>query len=427
MGWSARPESTIIIRKFFNGDGVKDILLGASGGDGPAEARSSAGEAYVVFGRAVFPSSLSLEVQGPGGADVTLWGPSTNDQFASSSFITGDFDGDGIADIIVGASGGDGPAEARSGAGEAFIVRGRAAFPATLDTGSGGADLTIYGATASDSLTSGGSLVLGDVNRDGVPDLLLGAALADGPAETRSSAGEAYLLFGGPMDLASVDLSVQGDGGADVTIYGATGGDNLAPGRKLWPAVSLRMPNKMCGTQSSHSVKNKHRALTLELTLDGGVLTGALVDPSLNTAAVNAWFRTSNPSVYAAPYAFSLMQTNLDPALPQGTGHGSFTVSPATGSLLIAGAVPDNSTFTGSTFVGPQGQVVIYQSLYGGTGSFAGTLLITPDATAAANQISGTPTWYAAPLTIKSGKAAVSLPGFGPIPLSATGGALSDP
>ena len=80
----------------------------------------------------------------------------------------------------------------------AYIVFGRqspATFPTTLDLavqGSGGADVTIYGATANDSLSI---CAAGDVNGDGTPDLILDA-YADGPAEARSSAGETYIVFG---------------------------------------------------------------------------------------------------------------------------------------------------------------------------------------------------------------------------------------
>lgn len=220
-----------------NGDGVKDVLLGAVGGDGPGETRSSSGEAYIVLGRAAFPATLSLEIQGSGGADVTLWGATASDQVtAGGAVAVADLSGDGIADFILGAAGGDGPAEARNGAGEAYVINGRTGFPASLDlavAGSGGADLTIYGATPSDNLTSGGTLAVGDLNRDGVTDLVLGSPLADGPFELRSSAGEAYVILGGATASQTLDLAITGTGGADVTIYGASIGDNLSLGRAL--------------------------------------------------------------------------------------------------------------------------------------------------------------------------------------------------
>lgn len=86
--------------------------------------------------------------------------------------------------------------------------------------------MAVFGRQTDDLLTGATNVALGDFNDDGQPDLLVGAANADGPEGQRPDAGEAYVFFGplqGEHDLLSKD--------ADITIYGASGdssgGDNL--------------------------------------------------------------------------------------------------------------------------------------------------------------------------------------------------------
>ena len=202
-----------------NGDGLADLVLGASGGDGPGESRSGAGEVGVIFGRSSFPATLDLASE----ADVTIDGASASDQLSAGGALNvGDVDGDGLADLVLGAAGGDGPGESRSGAGEAYLLLGRNTWPARLDLATD-SDSVIQGAGAGDGLTSGGGLLLADVDRDGRQDLILAAPLADGPGDSRTSAGEVYIVLGRSLPVAKVDLASD----ADVQIFGASASDNL--------------------------------------------------------------------------------------------------------------------------------------------------------------------------------------------------------
>ncbi|MCX6857664.1 MAG: hypothetical protein NTV80_22490 [Verrucomicrobia bacterium] len=97
-------------------------------------------------------------------------------------------------------------------------------------------------------------------------------------------------------------------------------------------------------------------------------------------AAVSGWkqIRKATPTAesaiaYAGLYNFGIrlpaqINSAANPNLsnlsvPQGNGYGSFTVA-AAGTLTLAGRTPDGETLTGSTFVGPSGQVLFFQTLY---------------------------------------------------------------
>src|SRR3990172_650110 len=151
--------------------------------------------------------------------------------------ISGDFNDDGIDDILIGARFADGPDESRPDAGEAYVVFGSKQLPATVDLAEGEQDLTIYGARPSDSL--GFSAETGDINGDGVADLLIGAPFAGEANTPAGNPGAVYVLFGrqdldGDLDLASQkpDLTLRGVNSSaffgDSLAIGDVNGDGLA-------------------------------------------------------------------------------------------------------------------------------------------------------------------------------------------------------
>jgi hypothetical protein len=198
-----------------NGDGFADLIVGAIGNDAGG---SGAGRAYVYYG-------------GPGAdavADLTLTGAAPVDWFGYSVATAGDVNGDGFADVIVGAL------ELLGGAGRAYVYYGGPAADAV-------ADLNLSGAVPDDwfgiSVASAG-----DVNVDGFADLIVGAFANDAGGE---DAGRVYVYHGGPgaddvadliltgvaafeyfgTSVASADLN--GDGFADL-IVGAVGSSGEA-------------------------------------------------------------------------------------------------------------------------------------------------------------------------------------------------------
>ena len=173
-----------------NGDKVDDILIGARNADGPGNSRNNCGEVYILFGTEDLPSTVDIA---DGQHDVTLIGSAPNSLFGHS-LATGDVNGDDIADVLMG-----GPvavANSRQGAGQILVFLSPGQWPATVDAALGQHQLTILGAEAEDEL--GFSLASGDINGDGIDDMIGGALLADGPDNARPDAGEVYVIFGAP-------------------------------------------------------------------------------------------------------------------------------------------------------------------------------------------------------------------------------------
>jgi hypothetical protein len=129
----------------------------------------------------------------------------------------GDVNGDGAADVVVAAKLAD--PDGRDQAGVSYVVFGKA-DPAPIDLGDvevGVGGFAIHGIDPHDGAgeaISGG----GDINGDGLADLIVGAPNAD-PNDTRN-AGESYVVFG-KADGAPVELSAVAAGSGGFVIDGS--------------------------------------------------------------------------------------------------------------------------------------------------------------------------------------------------------------
>jgi len=205
-----------------NGDGVDDLVVGA-----PEAFRSSnygsSGAAYVVFGSATAtdPSIEAADLDGANGFRII--GDYITSNIGISVSGAGDFNGDGVVDLIVGDEGAS-PGGV-SLAGESYVLFGsRDGFDATIHVSSldGSNGFRLAG---TDTLDRSGLSVssAGDFNGDGFDDLIIGARGGDpgGDAE----AGEVYVVFGGAGGFAAtLDLAAL-DGSDGVRLDGIDPGD----------------------------------------------------------------------------------------------------------------------------------------------------------------------------------------------------------
>ena len=180
-----------------NGDGFGDLILGSQSGYDTGGVRT--GAAYVVFGQASgFGATVDLAaLNGTNG--FKLSGGSAYDYAGVSVASAGDINGDGFADIIVGADGTD---QHGSYSGASYVVFGKASgFPANVDLASlNGTDGFKLSGTGPYDLAGYAVASAGDVNGDGFDDVIVSSREAyNGPF-----GGAAYVVYGKAAGFAPV-------------------------------------------------------------------------------------------------------------------------------------------------------------------------------------------------------------------------------
>jgi hypothetical protein len=196
-----------------NGDGFDDIAIGAYRSE-PHGAWS--GATYVVFGAATVPAATFTVLALDGSNGFKISGEGFSDFSGWQVAAAGDVNGDGFADLAIGA-----PRYGTYGkilCGGAYVVYGnKNGFAANLElsTVDGSNGIKFIGASAKDY--AGASVSgIGDVNGDGFDDLLIGAYQTDPNGHV--NAGSTYVIYG----KQSISANIDGSGKA-ATFEGADG------------------------------------------------------------------------------------------------------------------------------------------------------------------------------------------------------------
>ena len=206
-----------------DGDGIDDLLIGAPFAE--PNATLDAGKVYVIYGSASLSDTLDLASQS---ADRTILGLEVNGNIGNA-LASGDVSGDGVADVIIGSN--RGTPSGRTAAGKVYVVYGDSTLtlPHTFDLASQSADVSVLGAVANNQL--GKAVASGDVNGDGVADLVLGA---DRGSTGALFAGEVYVIYGDStlappytydLSASEWDVLLTGEALVDLAGFSVASGD----------------------------------------------------------------------------------------------------------------------------------------------------------------------------------------------------------
>jgi len=175
-----------------NGDGYGDVIVGAQFYD---LGQQNEGAAFLFLG-----GPTGIADGGPATADAFFEGDVPDARMGCSVTSAGDVNGDGFADLILGAQGFDGGSAFE---GAAFVYLGSASG---IPTGNPMTADTRLESNQENAFMGGSVDSAGDVNGDGYDDVIVGATGYDlSPSQLQE--GAAFVFHGGPSGIADGDPS----------------------------------------------------------------------------------------------------------------------------------------------------------------------------------------------------------------------------
>ncbi|MBL8694250.1 MAG: FG-GAP repeat protein [Planctomycetes bacterium] len=233
-----------------NLDGVPDLAIGSPG---------TIIQFYGSFGGFLFPPTGAGSVRivsGAGGGALAAWsGAAEGDAFGFALASAGDSNGDGVPDVLIGAPGADAPG----------IQSGRA----SVYSGATGAQILSVAGQSAGELLGAALADLGDIDVDGARDLAVGAPFATSGGFAAAGSARVFVhpntfLLGsidGPQSGLSFGAAlaagdVNGDGVSELLVGGSAGPG--APGATLASLVPFGL--KLYG-RSSPGCDGPHRLM----------------------------------------------------------------------------------------------------------------------------------------------------------------------
>lgn len=319
----------------FNGDGVLD--LAAVGGGGVS----------ILLGR-----GDGTFTQTPGSPIVASFPNPDGDNFSpiplfSFAVTVADFNGDGVLDLAV--------ANLTYSCDEIEPC----GAPVTILVGSGNGAFTVspetyYSGTYTDSI------VAGDFNGDGIPDLATASGYGGGVAVLVGNGNGTFYEAANPQFYAtvlSIPMSVavgdfNGDGRSDLAVASLYGYD-IYETTPLNGHVNILLAENQTATATASGVALPAATDLVEASYpgDSGNAASTSVATSLTATAsqVTPYLTWAHPAPITYGTPLSVAQLNASASFPQvypSTVPGTFTYSPAAGTVLKAGIQTLLVTFT---------------------------------------------------------------------------------